>query len=160
MNRGRAMAIKISLAASILVFLMLAVGHTASTLTRKDTTDPAVLSAFAAMENAVVPRTAGTSPRTMADFDLGMNLNLSLALVACIGSLGILLRSVDSSPLLVPALLWPILFFAVSLAVTSFVYFYALPAVGLCVVGSLFLSGPLYLLHRPSCSKRRLASGS
>ena len=71
------------------------------------------------MKSAVVPRTAGSFPHSMADFDLGMNLNLSLAVVAVVAILGLLTQCTASHPQLVARLLYPILFFTIAVGATS-----------------------------------------
>jgi hypothetical protein len=134
----------------MLALAILAAGHTAATLNRESTDDPKVRASFAAMKAAVVPRTSNWSPRSMADFDLGMNLNLSLTLVTVVALLGLLARSSGPHPRLVSSLLHPILFFTVAMGVTSLVFFAALPAVGLCAVASLFVALALARLRRAS----------
>jgi hypothetical protein len=134
------MSLKRLLHGAMLALTILAVGHTAATLNRESSNDPRVVAAFAAMKSAVVPRTEAWLPRSMADFDLGMNLNLSLALLAVVTLLGILARAGDSEPALVRRLLLPILFFVVSVGVTSFVFFIALPAVALCAIAAILIS--------------------
>jgi hypothetical protein len=134
------MSPKLLLGGAMLALTALAIGHTAATLNRESTNDPKVAAAFAAMRSAVVPRTESSCPRSMADFDLGMNLNLSIALVAVVALLGILTRYTDTQPRLVGRLLLPILFLTVSVGVTSLVYFFALPAAALCAIASALLA--------------------
>jgi hypothetical protein len=72
----------------------------------------------------------------MADFDLGMNLNLSVAIVSVVATLGLLIPRADSSPALVRRLLWPVLGFTLGIGATSLYFFFALPAVALCAAAS------------------------
>src|SRR5262247_2774735 len=125
------MPVRLLLGGAMLALTLLAVRHTAATLDRGATNDAKVVAAFAAMRSAVVPRTAGWFPRNMSDFDLGMNLNLSLALVTVVALLGLFAQAADSNPLLVGRLLIPLSLFLAAVGVTSFVFFAALPAVGL-----------------------------
>jgi hypothetical protein len=134
------MSVKRLLQGAMLSLTILAVGHTAATLDRESTKEPRVVAAFAAMKSAVVPRTEAWLPRSMADFDLGMNLNLSLALVAVVGLLGLFAQAAESQPTLVRRFLFPVLFFVVSVAITSLAFFAALPAVGLSGLAAVLIA--------------------
>ena len=138
--RSSATSVKRLLHGAMLALAILAVGHTTATLQRESSNDPRVVAAFAAMKSTVVPRTEGWLPRSMADFDLGMNLNLSLALLAVVGLLGLFAQAVESQPALVGRFLLPVLFFVVALGVTSFAFFVALPGVLLCSLAAALIS--------------------
>ena len=137
--RSSATSVKRLLHGAMLALAILAVGHTTATLQRESSNDPRVVAAFAAMKSTVVPRTEGWLPRSMADFDLGMNLNLSLALLAVVGLLGLFARRRVATGSRGRFLL-PVLFFVVALGVTSFAFFVALPGVLLCSLAAALIS--------------------
>src|SRR5262245_6275516 len=145
------MSPRLLLSGSMIALAVLAAGHTAATLGRESTGDANVAAAFAAMKSAIVPRTARWLPRSMADFDLGMNLNLTFALVAVIALLALLLPSVGSHPQLVVRLLLPLLFFTLAAGATSLWFFSSLPATGLCLVAAfLIAAAAVQLLGEPA----------
>lgn len=111
--------------------LFFAVGHTAGHLTRKSPTQEAERQVLKTMEEKKFDFNGAF--RSYDDFYEGMSLNLIFTLLALTVMLWFISGITDKE--IAKKLLWPIFFLLVGFAITSFLFFFLVPAIT-CVVAS------------------------
>ncbi|MBD2705497.1 hypothetical protein IC229_33105 [Spirosoma sp. BT702] len=116
-----------SLRTAAFFVLFFALGHSIGHFTRKDTNDPKASEVLRAMETYKFP--IGMQFRSYDEFYTGMSLNMTLTLITLSILLWLLSSQTENASKNTTQLLYPILLCLLAFAITSFLYFFLVPAI-------------------------------